>query len=182
MNNNISSPSAVINEKNGGLGYSSLTGYSSHLSRPIQNAHKSSLECKKVPGILYAFSAVTLLYTQHSHLWNAYNATTPKHSTRFLFSILYLCPLSFTMSFILHQRGLLCCGGGREVVIDEVHVVLACSASHDTVGITQTRRSWWVEGSTGGAVNCTTAEDQALYFLCLWVGLEETIQSERIAT
>lgn len=64
-----------------------------------------------------------------------------------------------------------------EVVIDEVHVVLACSPSHDTVGITQTRRSWWVERSTGGAVNCTTGKDQALHFLCLWKGLEERICS-----
>lgn len=31
--------------------------------------------------------------------------------------------------------------------------------------------SWWVEESTGDAVNCTRSEDQALHFLCLWAGL-----------
>lgn len=74
--------------------------------------HTRSLECKKVPSVLYAFPAVTLSYTQHSQLWNACNTTTPKHSTRFLFPSFYSCPLSFSMSFLLHQRGHLCCGGG----------------------------------------------------------------------
>lgn len=108
---------------------------------------------------------------------NACNTTRLKHSTRLLFPSLYPCPLSFSMSFILHQRGHLCCGGGCEVVIDEVFVVEARSPSHDTVGITQTRRSRRVEGSMGGAANCTTGKDQALHFLCLWAGLEGTIFS-----
>lgn len=62
-------------------------------------------------------------------------------------------------------------------MIDEVFVVQERSPSHDTVGITQTRRSRRVEESMGGAANCATGKDQALHFLCLWAGLEGTIFS-----